>query len=355
MKIYKWLFTIVLVLSLALPAVSVGAAPLQVARSATMYFDTPNPPTIGIGQEVTFNLVFSVANINPGVGGAEIYLSFNDKNVTPPTTPGTTAAEIRPDFFGVSTVSINEVLPAAQCLPAGGSLPCIHLVLAGPPQVNQIGVAVRFHFIGLNQGQQCFYINQPTLVDADGFRVDVGTVQPVCVNIVVSARGTGTVLRQGTPGNPNPGGGTLKCASVTASGPSNYGPSFTDTTGAFSIFNIIAGTYTFRATYPGYLPSEKSGVVVASNAQVFDIGTTSLRGGDVNNDNAINILDIGTIISKFGQTGSAVGSTVANCANPSIADNPIDVNDDGVINISDLAIAAGNWGKVGPTIWSTTP
>ena len=354
MKSYKWFFSILLVLSLVTPAMTVSAAPLNAPRTASMYFNAPTPANIGIGQEVAFDLVFSVANINPGVGGAEIYLSFDNSRVTPPTTPGVNAAEVRPDFFGVSTVSINEVLPAAQCLPVGGSQPCIHLVLAGPAQVTQTGVAVRFHFIGLTQGQQpaCFYVSQSTLVDADGFRVDSAPAQPVCVNIQVNAQATGTVLRQGTPGNPNQGGGTLACASVRALGTSSFGPSNTDITGAFSLSNLTVGTYTFRATYPGYLPSEKSGVVVANNAQVFSVGATSLRGGDVNNDNAINILDIGTIISKFGQTGAAVGSTSANCTT---TDNPIDVNDDGSINISDLAIAAGNWGKTGPTAWSTTP
>ena len=355
MKIYKWLFTIILVLSLALPAVSVGAAPLQVARSASMYFNPSSPITIGIGQEAVFNLIISVANVTPGVGGAEIYMSFDDARVRPPTTPGANAAEIRPDFFGVSTVSINEILPAAQCMPAGGSLPCIHLVLAGPPQVTQTGVAVRFHFIGRTPGEQqtCFNITQSNLVDADGFQVDTVSARPICLNIVVAVNGN--VLRQGTPANPNPGNGSLACSKVMAIGAASFGPAFTNTSGAFGLNGMATGTYTIRATYPGYLASEKTGFVISNSAQVFDAGTTSLRGGDANNDNAINILDIGTIISKFGQANSAVGSTALNCVNASSGDDPVDVNDDGVINISDLAIAAGNWGRVGPTAWSTTP
>ena len=352
MKSYRWLFTVVLVLSLAFPAMTVNAAAPQAARSATMYFNPSGPLTIGIGQEAVFNLVFSVANITPGVGGAEIYLSYDGDKVSPSTTPGVGAAEIRPDFFGVSTVSINEILPAAQCLPAGGSLPCIHLVLAGPPQVNQTGVAVRFHFIGVKQVQQptCFSITQSNMVDADGFQVDTGRAsQPICVNIVVAANGT--VLRQGTPANPNPGNGNLACSKVTTLGSPSFGPAFTNASGVFGLNGMAAGTYTLHAVYPGYLASEKSGFVITNGAQPFDAGTTSLRGGDVNNDNAINILDIGTIISKFGQTGSSVGSTALNCANASSTDDPVDINDDGNINISDLAIAAGNWGKTGPTPW----
>jgi hypothetical protein len=73
-----------------------------------------------------------------------------------------------------------------------------------------------------------------------------------------------------------------------------------------------------------------------------------LRGGDVNADKAINILDIGAIISKFSSTGVNVRSDLADCTD---ADEPADINDDGNINISDLAIAAGNWGRTGPTPW----
>ena len=118
--------------------------------------------------------------------------------------------------------------------------------------------------------------------------------------------------------------------------------------GSFTFQNLPNGTYTFRAVYPGYLASVKNGVVIANNALAMDVGTTTLRGGDVNGDNAINILDIGAIISKFGRTGVAVKSVSANCSG---ADEPVDINDDGLINISDLAIAAGNWGLVGPTNW----
>jgi hypothetical protein len=89
-------------------------------------------------------------------------------------------------------------------------------------------------------------------------------------------------------------------------------------------------------------------VVVTNSTLTLDFGTVTLRGGDVNGDNAINILDIGAIISRFGRTGAAVRSSNPACT---ISDDPADINDDGIINISDLAIAAGNWGLVGPRDW----
>jgi hypothetical protein len=135
---------------------------------------------------------------------------------------------------------------------------------------------------------------------------------------------------------------------VTAIGNETFGPTHTDAGGGYNFINLPVGTYLFRAAYPGYLTSEKNGVNVSTNVPAIDAGATTLRGGDVNGDNAINILDVATILSKFGLSGVAVRSASADCSGP---DEAFDINDDGLINVSDLAITAGNWGKVGPTAW----
>jgi hypothetical protein len=221
--------------------------------------------------------------------------------------------------------------------------------VAGPAQVTQNGVAARFHFRGLAEGSACFTVLQSALVNADGFNVTHVAALQQCVTIQYRVTVTGVAQRQGVPANPNTGGGTLTCSSVTATGTTSLGPVLTDVNGGFQLPNLQIGSYTIRATYPGYLPSQKAGItVVAGGATTVNLATTSLRGGDVNGDNAINILDIGSIISKFGQAGVAVKSASANC---STTDEPADINDDGLVNISDLAIAAGNWGSVGPTVW----
>lgn len=345
MKTYRWIFMFVLVLSLGFPAMTANAAPLlQTTRSAAITLTSPLPNPGVIGSDITFDFVINVANIDPGVAGAEIYLGYNPALVTPPTTPNG-AAEVLPDFFGTSNISINEVLPAAQC--PGATSPCVHLVLAGPAQITQNGVAARFHFRGLAEGSACFVVLQSALVDANGFNVVHTAAQQQCATIKLLVTAKGIVQRQGVPANPNTGGGTLACSSVTVVGTTTAVN--TDSTGGFQVPNLQVGTYTFRAAYPGYLVSEKAGVsIVAGSPSTINLGTTILRGGDVNSDNAINILDIGTIISKFGRTGVAVRSASANC---SVTDEPADINDDSLVNISDLAIAAGNWGSVGPKLW----
>jgi len=340
MKIYRWFLMTVIALTLVFPSMTAGAASAAISLTAPL----PNPGVLG--GDVNFDLMINVSGIDPGVAGAEIYIGYNPTFVSPPATPNG-AAEALPDFFGVSTVNINEVLPAAQC--PGGNSPCVHLVVAGPAQITQNGVAARFHFRALAEGSACFTVLQSTLVNANGFTVTHTPASQQCVPLIFRVTATGVVQRQGVPASPNAGGGTLICSVVTATGTSSLGPVLTDVTGTFTLPNLQIGTYTIRATYPGYLASEKTGIsIAAGNPTTLNIGTTILRGGDVNGDNAINILDIGSIISKFGQTGAAVRSASAGCI---VTDEPADINDDGLINISDLAITAGNWGIVGPRPW----
>ncbi len=362
MKTYRFMFMFVLLLALSVPAITVSAAAPQLTTTPTPQPPTPTPTParfaaitltsslpapVLVGGEVTFDLALSVANIEPGVAGADIYLSYDPALVTPSTTPGLAAAEVLPDFFGVSNFSINEILPAGQC--PGGSSPCVHLVLAGPAQTYQTGIAARFHFRALATGSACFSVLQSTLVDGNGFDVYHSMAQKICRPI--QGRNTnGVIKRQGVPANPNPGGGTLACANVSAINNTwSFGPITTDPSGNFGFVNLPTGTYTLRAVYPGYLASEKAGVVIANNTLVLNVDPTTLRGGDVNGDNVINILDIGSIISKFGRSTDILvrSANVTNCG----LDEAADINDDGRINISDLAIATANWASVGPTAW----
>jgi hypothetical protein len=336
MKTYQWVIAICLVLALGLSATSANA---QGIRSASLTITTPTPNPVKPGVEFVFNLVISAENIIPGLTGADIYLQFDPVLVAPPVAPAV-VAEALPDFFGISNVSVNEI---TQC--PGSTNTCVHLVVAGLPKETHTGIVARFHFQGIKGGQACFSVLASSLVDADGFAVEHTPAQAQCVSIVEHPTVTGTALRQGVPANPN--AGTPACTSISIIGQTTV-TTFTDSAGVFSLSETLPDTYLFRASYPGYLTSEKANYVVADGVMTLNAGSTTLRGGDVNGDNAINILDIGTIISKFGKIGFATLSTAANCVG---TDEPADINDDGVVNISDLAIAVGNWGLTGPTVW----
>ncbi|MBX3000920.1 MAG: right-handed parallel beta-helix repeat-containing protein [Caldilineaceae bacterium] len=101
----------------------------------------------------------------------------------------------------------------------------------------------------------------------------------------------------------------------------------TVTAGKLEIANVPAGGYTARVSAPKYLAAVQD-FTLPANVATYDLGgVLTLRGGDINGDDRINIQDLVLIGVNFGtNTASA------------------DINGDGIVNIQDLAIAAGNYG-----------
>jgi hypothetical protein len=199
-------------------------------------------------------------------------------------------------------------------------------------------VAARFYFNAIADGNACFTMLQSSLVNADGASVPLTSAASVCTTVEASVTDTaGTILRQGVSS-----GGSHACTRVTLSDAVSSQQTYTDTLGAFSFADVAFGSYTLQASYPGFLAAQRTGIAISGSA-AFTFSSYTMRGGDVNADNLINILDIGSIVSKFGQTGMSV--LAADCTG---ADDPADINNDTLVNISDLAIVAGNWGLTGP-------
>lgn len=121
----------------------------------------------------------------------------------------------------------------------------------------------------------------------------------------------------------------------------------TNSSGHFSFFGLPSGdengplTYTLQVSYPGYL-----GLRTTLDLTPYDVDENTpvlitlpplqLLGGDVNNDNRINIFDLVIVGSHYGSVGASTG----------------DINGDGRVNIQDLAVAAGNFGKENNYNWS---
>lgn len=339
--------TIALVLALSMPATPVSAQ----TTTITLTPPTPNPALIG--DDINFALVINATDVVPGVAGVDIYLTYNPLYVTPSKSP-LGVVEPLPDFFGPSNITWYEIQDPCTVHPGAG-LPCIHLVAAGPAQVTHSAAVARFHFQAIAvippPGTSFTVLLTPKMVvDANGFPVVPPPVLPPAISVgIVDRIVTGIVLRQGTPVPGSPG--TLACSEVRliGSGGVVFGPVFTDGAGVFILTNPPSGVQTLQAKYPGYLPSGKTITISTGGPSSINVGATTLRGGDVNDSVSINILDVGTIISKFMSAGVAVRSDVPDCADP---DEPVDINDDGSIDISDLGILAGaNWGLVGVQPW----
>ncbi len=115
---------------------------------------------------------------------------------------------------------------------------------------------------------------------------------------------------------------------------------YTDEHGMFSLIPFQGQTYRCLLVYQaGYLVGEHP--VPSSwfdSQEQANLGTITLLGGDVTNDDVINIFDL---------------TKVASHMSPDSYDEQADINADGQVDISDLAITAGNFGLCGPlSKWS---
>jgi immune inhibitor A len=121
-------------------------------------------------------------------------------------------------------------------------------------------------------------------------------------------------------------------------GGAELGCTTTDAAGYYS-FSLPANTYDVFLEMERYLDGEKPGQVVIAG------GTTTLcqvkvLGGDANDDDVINILDLSFMGFRFGQS----------IGDPNW-DERADINNDGTINILDIVGAGANFNETSPVPW----
>jgi hypothetical protein len=327
------------------------------AQSPTVYTSisvsdvTSGAPVVGL----TFTTYVNVSVSNNGGGtptpiqGVEVYVGYN------PTTVGVvdydnnptngTQVEIRSGFFTSIQTGVNRVetpCPAPSLQPA-----CVHFALSQITGgvTNGAGTVAVIRWVGLAAGSAGMSVEVEStspyrlskLSDTDGMPVPVNTASAPGITIQSPGAITGAVTRQGrTSGNYS----DASVSALSIDGAAIAGPVSTLADGTFASPLLVpaGGTYNVVATYPGYLAAQKSSVYVVGST--VNIGSTQLRGGDVNADNCVNIFDLVQIAVRFGSGGGTLASS-----------DPWDINDDGYINIFDLTIAASNFQRCGPTTW----
>ena len=124
-----------------------------------------------------------------------------------------------------------------------------------------------------------------------------------------------------------------KTVTITLTGATTPTGTANPTTGAFSV-SAPAGTYTIKASAPGFLDASGSAVVTSGN--ITTKSTILLVAGDiVTTGTSTNTIDEDDVL--------AIGNNY-NKSTPTEAD----LNNDGVINVLDLQILSPNFGKTGP-------
>jgi thermitase len=103
--------------------------------------------------------------------------------------------------------------------------------------------------------------------------------------------------------------------------------------GAFTLKDVPAGSYSLAIKGSKWL--QKAVPVNTTAGSVFSVNVTLLPG-DINNDNKVNIVDLGLLADSFGRSQGQTGYN-ANA----------DLNGDDAVNIIDLGLMADNFGKNG--------
>jgi len=108
----------------------------------------------------------------------------------------------------------------------------------------------------------------------------------------------------------------------------------TDASGYFTVTGIPQGCYDVKVKNLHTLRNKKANVVIVYGVNTIDFGT--LREGDANDDNAVDITDFSILRTAFGKSQGQPGY-----------DARADFNQDGQIDIADFSLLRTNFGQVG--------
>ncbi len=203
--------------------------------------------------------------------------------------------------------------------------------------VNGSGTLAAIVFTGLAPGDVTLTFSEDILSDRDANKI-VHTSGTKTITVYGTATVSGVVKLQGraTPID----AGSVKFTDTT----NTFAPTtvaFDNTTGAFSaIVPVLPGgsAYTIDATHLLYLTNQKSQTF--NPGDTVTLPTTTLKGGDANNDGTITIGDLSCIGGDFGGAPSTCSGSGSS-----------DINNDSIVNILDLVLAGGNYNLSSPQVW----
>ncbi len=185
---------------------------------------------------------------------------------------------------------------------------------------------VELTFRGMAQGTSAITLGNALAATIDGEPIYLATGGALVIVGPQRAPLTGSVRVQGRPAPPGPPPPHWDGAEITMG------------IGGFSDISRVDGTYALTPTLgtydvyiemPRYLDACATGIVVGAEGRV--LAQVKLLGGDANDDDIVDILDMTLIGGQYGLSGGEITKPNA------------DINDDGRVDILDLVLAAGNY------------
>lgn len=305
----------------------VGLATLQ--NSAQLTFNPLlSSLAVGANQVVTIDLT-SVTNLY----GYQFEVHYNPAKVS------ATGAFVN-TFFDTSGASGSAVPPGWNASCSAGVCKFAATRIRPATAVSSSGTLAQITFHGDAAGDSELTFASVLLGDKDGLTIPT-TFNTGFITVYGTATISGSVALQGR---------TLPhdTFSVTLYDENGIVPptsaTVNTTLGTWTATVSAYGTmhYDAIASHLQYLSREKVDIVVAVGGSAA-IGSTTLLGGDANNDGVIDIGDLTCIGGDFGKPPPPFGDC-GGTGSP-------DINADNVINILDLVLAGGNYELSSPQDW----
>jgi hypothetical protein len=252
------------------------------------------------GQQVSVAVTATINTL--GVFGIQISPAANPSIAQPIlATPG--------NLFPPGSLWVSQP-------PSGGTLTVAQSLIAPavPFPVGASGTVAHILYQAVSSGLT--YITFPNTIFSNlaGFTLP-GTVSSCWIQVKSYGSISGFAFLQGRSNHAG--------IQVTATGPVVRSAT-TIASGQYTLTLLPGGSYSVTADAPLFLPNCTTASVI--DGQTTHLPNTKLRGGDLNDDNKIDIGDLTFL-------GGLLGTTAPQA----------DINADGIVNVQDLAITGGNW------------
>jgi hypothetical protein len=312
----------------------------QGASTPTPTVSTPRPgiahlailvseSVVPVGGSASSEVFVHLENVRPGIKRLQIMLRFDPQVLQAQDADG--------DAANGTQVAIAAFFEGAQATGenradnTGGVIVLDLGQTEGPPVEGTAAwrKVATVAWTGQQAGNSAITIDaQSRFIDADGQAHAPSAMHHGTAFVRQPGQVSGRVKLQGRAEH----GNTLISSSLAAT---RVDRTYTLQDGSFVLtVSHGEGFYTLSASAPGYLTAQGSRPIKLTVGSEVNLGEITLVGGDVNQDNKIDIRDLSYVAYHLDQT-----------------DAQSDINGDGRVDILDLTLIAGNFGTIGPTTW----
>jgi ribosomal protein S30 len=304
-----------------------NTATVNITVNALVTFDTsltlePSQTPLAVGE--TFEIEIIARTGTQPINGAAVFVDYDPTKLEVlAITPGTTLEQ----------PLINDFATAGQIDYAAGTL---NGTVTGDVLIATVTLKA---LVATPSTELSFQRTDPLRTTDLQLVGSVLGSAPATTVTILTTEVNGSVTLQGRPAKPHPSWIVPLTIAFYRTGETVPAYEFTPTTdnnGQFVVSGFLPGTYSVLVKNSHTLSNLRQITIVAGPNQL-DLGT--LREGDVNDDNEINLADFSALVPTFGKAVGAVGY-----------DSRADFNHDGNVTIADFSLLSANYGLIGDNL-----